>query len=305
MKNVAASVRARLGKQSKAEGQTLDFLIERFAIGRLFWRLSRSQYAKLFVLKGAQLFCLWENNPHRPTRDIDFLGFGDSSPEAVKAVFTEIFSASADPDDGLEWGRPTASPIRDDQRYGGVRVTVQVSLAGARVQIQIDVGFGDAITPKAEEHRWRDLLGYPEARLLTYPPETVIAEKLEAAVQLDINNSRMKDFYDLDWLGRYREFDFATLCEAIRNTFERRGTTLPREPPFALTQEFATDSTKQVQWKAFLRKNKLDGTSLEDLITRLSLFLLPVLTEKDRHLAWHPDSGWTDQESSGPTTSAP
>ena len=294
MKNVAASVRALLGKQSKAEGQTLDFLIERFAMGRLFWRLSRSQYADLFVLKGAQLFCLWENNPHRPTRDIDFLGFGDSSPEAVKAVFTEILSTSADPDDGLEWGMPAASSIRDDQRYGGVRLTVQVSLAGARVHIQIDVGFGDAITPQAEEHRWRDLLDYPEARLLTYPAETVIAEKLEAAVQLDINNSRMKDFYDLDWLGCHREFDFATLRAAIHNTFERRGTTLPRDTPFALTQEFATDPTKQVQWKAFLRKNKLNSTSFEDLITRLGVFLLPVLAGKSSHLTWHPDSGWAD-----------
>lgn len=293
MKNVAASVRARLGNQSKADGQTLDFLIERFAMGRLFWRLSRSRHANLFVLKGAQLFCLWQNNPHRPTRDIDFLGFGDSSQEAVKAVFTEVFSAAVDPDDGLEWGPPAAGPIRDDQRYGGVRLTVQVSLAGARVRIQIDVGFGDAVTPKAEEHRWPDLLDYPEARLLTYPPETVIAEKLEAAVQLDIDNSRMKDFYDLDWLGRHREFDFATLRAAIINTFERRGTTLPRDTPFALTQEFATDSTKQGQWKAFLRRNKLDGTSFEDLIARLSRFLLPVLAETDRHLSWHPDSGWS------------
>ena len=297
MKNVAASVRARLGQQSKAEGQTLDFLIERFAIGRLFWRLSRSTYANLFVLKGAQLFCLWENNPHRPTRDIDFLGFGDSSPEAVKAVFTEILSATVDPNDGLEWGALTAGPIRDDQRYGGVRVNVQVSLAGARVRIQIDVGFGDAITPKAEEHQWNDLLDYPEARLLTYPPETVIAEKLEAAVQLDIDNSRMKDFYDLDWLGRHREFYFATLRAAIINTFERRGTTLARDTPFALTQEFATDSTKQIQWKAFLRKNKLEGTSFEDLITRLSIFLVPVLLENVHDKHWHPSEGWRDSSS--------
>ena len=104
----------------------------------------------------------------------------------------------------------------------------------------------------------------------------------------------MKDFYDLDWLGRHREFDFATLRAAIVNTFERRGTTLPRVTPFALTQEFATDPTKQVQWKAFLRKNKLNGTSLENLITRLSLFLLPVLAENGSHLTWHPDSGWID-----------
>jgi len=297
MKNVAASVRARLGNQSKAEGQTLDFLIERFAIGRLFWRLSQSPYAKQFVLKGAQLFSIWEENPHRPTRDIDFLGFGDPSPESVNAIFTEILSSPSDPDDGLEWGIPKAGPIRDEQRYGGVRMIVQASLAGARVKIQIDVGFGDAITPQAEENQWSELLDYPEARLLTYPPETVIAEKLEAAVQLEINNSRMKDFYDLNWLSRNQRFDFAILRKAVQNTFQRRGTSLPGETPFALTEKFSKDNGKQIQWKAFLRKNKLTGVPFEEVISQLNQFLLPLLTSEASELEWLPESGWTAKPS--------
>lgn len=295
MKNVAASVRARLGNQSKAEGQTLDFLIERFAIGRLFWRLSQSAYANQFVLKGAQLFCIWQEDSHRPTRDIDFLGFGDSSPEAVNAIFTEILSTPSEPCDGLEWGPPKSGPIRDDQRYGGVRVIVQAFLAGARVKIQIDVGFGDVVTPQIEEHCWSELLDYPEARLLTYPPETVIAEKLEAAVQLDIDNSRMKDFYDLNWLSRHRQFDSTSLRTAILNTFERRGTALPGETPFALTHDFAIDAGKQVQWKAFLRKNKLKAVPFEVVISRLNQFLLPLLNDTVRNLEWQPEFGWIEK----------
>ena len=131
----------------------------------------------------------------------------------------------------------------------------------------------------------------------TYPPETVIAEKLEAAVQLELDNSRMKDFYDLDWLSRHREFDFVTLRSAVANTFERRGTTMPGEAPFALTNEFASDATKQMQWHAFLRKNKLNSKPFEQVIARLNQFLLPVLREDVSARAWHPEFGWSETAS--------
>lgn len=292
MKNVAASVRARLTNLGRAQGVGLDFMIERFAMGRLLWRLSNSSDADRFVLKGAQLFAIWEQNPHRPTRDIDFLGFGDPAVEAMRTFFTQLLAAPADPDDGLIWGELAAGPIRDDQRYGGIRIGIPVSLAGALVRIQIDIGFGDAITPEPEEHTWKELLGYPAARLRTYPPETVIAEKLEAAVQLDIDNSRMKDFYDLDWLARHRSFDFETLQQAITQTFEHRGTALPDEAPIALTDAFGADANKQIQWKAFLRKNRLDGSPLDQIIARLSAFLLPLLLEDAKGQTWQPGSGW-------------
>jgi len=151
-------------------------MIERFAIGRLLWPLSHSPEANHFILKGAQLFNLWQDNPHPTTRDIDFLGFGDHTEESIGYFFMALCSLPADTEDGLIWGKPIASPIRENQHYGGIRLVIPVSLAGAKVRIQIDVGFGDVIAPAAEEHTWKELLGYPEARSLTYLPETVIAE---------------------------------------------------------------------------------------------------------------------------------
>lgn len=294
MKNVAASVRTRLGNQAKISGVTLDFLIERYAIGRLFWRLSRSEYSSQFVLKGAQLFSLWADNPHRPTRDIDFLGLGDCSEESLKAIFTDLLRQAVEPEEGIQWGKVTTSLIRENQDYGAVRLTVTASLAGAMAKVQIDVGTGDAITPRATEHVWKDLLDFPEARLLTYPPETVIAEKLEAAVELDINNSRMKDFFDIDWLRAHRSFTYQVLRQAIQSTFERRQTPLPMNTPIALTPDFATDPGKVTQWNAFLRKSKLPPQKLEEVIQNLHTFLQPVLfPPSTRPTSWSPSTGWS------------
>jgi len=299
MKNIAASVRARLANLGQAEGIGLDFMIERFAIGRLLWRISQSPQADRFVLKGAQLFTMWEQNPHRPTRDIDFLGFGDPAEKAMEAFFIELLGAPADPEDGMIWGKPSAGPIRDDQRYGGIRIAVPVSLAGARVRIQIDIGFGDTVTPGTDELTWHELLGYPAAKLKTYPPETVIAEKLEAAVQLDIDNSRMKDFYDLDWLATHRTFDSEILHRAITRTFANRQTELPSEAPLALTEAFSSDTGKQMQWNVFLRKNRLEAKPLDQVIGRLRDFLLPVILENPSPIqkTWIPETGWTQKNS--------
>ena len=176
----------------------------------------------------------------------------------MQAIFEDLLTRPAEPDDGLIWGAVKAGPIREDQRYGGIRVTVPVSVAGAKVTIQIDIGYGDSITPDAEDHTWKELLGFPSARLLAYPPETVVAEKFEAAVNLAMSNSRMKDFFDLDWLARHQEFDAKVLGLAIRNTFERRETPLPDETPIALTNDFYLDPMKQTQWAAFLRKSRLE-----------------------------------------------
>lgn len=298
MKNIAASVRDRLMNQSKASGVPLAALLERFVIGRLLWRVSRCDGARRFVLKGAQLFSLWANAPHRPTRDLDLLGFGDCSPESLKTYFDALLAQPADPPDGLVWGEAHASHIREDQRYGGVRITVKVTLAGAIVPAQVDIGFGDAITPDPVELNWRDLLGFPEARLLTYPPETVVAEKLHAAVELGIANTRMKDFYDLDWLCENMVFDHDVLGSAIRATFLRRSTALPAEVPVALTQPFADDPAKAMQWGAFLRKNRIEAPPLPEVVRRLSEFLLPVLldTNDEATKVWKPQCGWGNHE---------
>ncbi len=294
MKNVAASVRAKLLNLSRAESVSLSALMERYATGRFLYRLAQSKYRERFILKGAQLFRIWGTKEHRPTRDLDLLGYGEATEEAIQKIFTELTQISVDPPDGLEWGAVEVAPIRDDISYGGVRATLTVHLAGARISIQIDIGFGDTITPGAVEKEWHELLHFPSARLLTYPPETVVAEKLEAAVSLGLNNSRMKDFYDLHWLQSHLDFNGKILTEAITNTFVRRATKIPEETPTAFTSEFSSDEQKLLQWSAFIRKGKLPAIELADVITEISNFLQPVLTQQVNKHHWTPSDQWTE-----------
>lgn len=296
MKNPAASIRARLLDLSRESGEPLDALTEQYATGRFLYRLASSAYRDRFVLKGAQLFRIWGAEQHRPTRDLDLLGFGDSSEEAIRSTFTELIQKPIEPADGLEWGEVKTGPIRDDLAYGGVRANVPVHLAGARLSLQIDVGFGDAITPEAVEGEWQELLDFPAARLLIYPSETVVAEKLEAAVTLGLQNSRMKDFFDLHWLGQHQSFSGELLIDSIKATFERRETPIPSETPLALTKTFSNDSGKQLQWNAFLRKGKLAAPDLDEVIESLATFLTPLLTGEAKGQTWHPESGWTNNK---------
>lgn len=277
MKHVAESIRARLLNLSRESNVPFNGLLEQYATGRFLWRLSQSRYRTRFVLKGAQLFRIWGAAMHRPTRDVDFLSDGDSSEEGVAAAFEEICQLPCNPEDGLIWGKVSGEPIRGNVEYGGIRAQLQASLAGARIPLQIDVGFGDAITPGALESEWAGLLNFPAASLLVYPPETVIAEKMEAAVTLGIRNSRMKDFFDMHWLFRHLSFDAEVLKSAIDATFERRGTEVPQGVPLALTDEFANDPSKQAQWKAFLRKSDLEFIEFGEVIAELRKFIVPML----------------------------
>ena len=294
MKNVAASVRARLLNLSRAEGVPLHALMDQYATGRFLYRLAQSEYRERFVLKGAQLFRIWEAEEHRPTRDLDLLGYGEPTEEAIQKIFTVLIQMDIDPDDGLEWGEVVVAPIRDEVEYGGIRARVDVRLAGARLGIQIDVGFGDAITPEAVEKEWHELLDFPSASLLVYPPETVVAEKLEAAVSLGIDNSRMKDFYDLHWLQGHQSFDGKILSDAVSNTFKRRATPIPEKTPVAFTEGFGSDEQKILQWSAFLRKGKLPMVDLAEVIDDLSTFLVPILTNQVSEHLWTPTEHWQE-----------
>ena len=181
MKNVAASVRARLLNQSRLSGESFNSLLDQYVTGRFLWRLSESPYQQHFILKGAQLFRLWNANAniHRPTRDLDLLGFGDPSEENLADILTEVCRLPCSPGDGLLWGEVKTGPIREEMEYGGIRAQLLATLAEARISLQIDIGFGDAVTPAPVEAEWLGLLGFPAARLFVYPPETVIAEKLD------------------------------------------------------------------------------------------------------------------------------
>jgi predicted nucleotidyltransferase component of viral defense system len=300
-KNVAHSVHQRLLNMSRSTGEDFQLLLTRYAVERLLYRLGESEHAPEFVLKGAMLFALWTGHLHRPTRDLDLLGFGDPDAERLRTVFFSLCEAAA-PDDGLVFGADTVEvrPIREEQEYGGQRVTLLVRLGSARVDLQVDVGFGDAITPAAEAVEFPTLLGMDRPRLRAYPRETVVAEKLEAMVLLGLTNSRMKDFYDVVVLARTFTFDGPDLVRAVRATFDRRKTTLPAAPPVALTDAFAADDAKRRQWAAFRKRGgseveKVVG-DLDGVVAEVRGFLGPILSAAAMNgefsFQWPPGGPW-------------
>jgi predicted nucleotidyltransferase component of viral defense system len=274
-RDVGASVRARLLNLARQKGQTLDLLLTRYAIERLLHRLSISPYRDRFVLKGAMLMTTWFDDPHRPTRDVDLLGYGDPAPEPMLATFREICAIALDDGVAFDVEGLRVELIREALDYGGLRLRTTALLSGARITVVIDVGFGDAIEPGLEEVELPVLLDLPQPKLRAYARETVIAEKFQAMVALGLANSRMKDFYDVWVLSRAYEFDEDRLARAIAATFDRRDTALPVEAPQALNATFANDPTKQRQWQAFVRDLGIEVPGLGDVVSELAAFLLP------------------------------
>jgi len=299
-KNVAASVRARLLQLAKANKEDFNYVLTRYALERLLVRLAASKHRDTFVLKGAMLFRIWSAKLHRTTKDLDLLGSGSSEPDRLRQVFEEIVSATID-DDGITYESKSvkAMRIKEGADYEGVRVNVAARLDSAKLDLQIDIGFGDAVTPRTIEVDYPTLLPMPAARLHVYPRETVVAEKLQAMVHLGIANSRMKDFFDLWFLATNFEFEGAELAKAISATFERRKTPLPVAPPLALTRGFFDDDAKKKQWKAFVGKSVLlpPGTTLETIVGLIAPFVLPpVDAAREGHAfeaTWKPNGPWT------------
>ncbi|TPK82541.1 nucleotidyl transferase AbiEii/AbiGii toxin family protein [Mesorhizobium sp. B2-4-13] len=275
IKNVGASVRARLLQLAKASGQSFDLVLTRFTLERLLFRLSRSPHANRFILKGAMLMMSWFDDPHRGTRDLDLLGFGDPSAEPMLATFRDILAQDAD--DGVQFDADALriDRIREELEYGGLRLRTTASISGARISLTIDIGFGDALEPGAEELDYPSMLDFPMPRLRGYARETVIAEKFQAMVALGRANSRMKDFYDIWILSRSFTFDDDRLPRAIAATFERRATAIPQDLPDALTHAFAEDAAKRRQWRAFVGDLAHDPGDLGNVIGDLAGFLMP------------------------------
>lgn len=277
-RNTAASVRARLLTLARQTRQDFNLVLTRYALERLLYRLGASPHAEQFLLKGALLFDLWFDIPHRPTRDADFLGFGSAELPHLEAIFKDVCAIETDGGVAFQPDTVHATEIRKEANYDGVRVTLLGLIDGARCSIQIDIGFGDAVTPEPEDVLYPVMLSeFAAPKLRVYPRYTVVAEKLEALVSLGIANSRMKDYFDLWILSRNFAFDGDTLRRAVQATFNRRKTMLPPGIPFGLTDAFAQDTQKQTQWQAFLRKNRLDALHLEDVVTSLRGFLLPII----------------------------
>ncbi len=268
-RNVGASVRQRLLNLAQARGQPLELLLTRYALERLLHRLSLSPHRERFVLKGALLLTTWFDEPHRATRDLDLLGFGDPSDDALLAVFREVMTIAADDGVSFDTAKLKIQPIREDQQYGGSRLLTTATLSGVRIPIVVDVAFGDAIEPGVEDIALPVLLDAPSPRLRAYPLETVIAEKLHAMVALGIANSRMKDYYDLWMLTRTFALDAGRLRRAVDATFARRSTPLLKGIPEGLSDAFAADANKQAQWRAFASNLSAPGPALNELVVDL------------------------------------
>ena len=269
-RNVAASIRARLKQHADARQQDFNLTLTHYGLERLLYRLSVSQHAHRYLLKGALLFSLWYNQPHRPTRDADLLGFGPDDVESAVAVFREI--GSIEVDDGLVFDVTSVkgSVIRKEAGYSGVRVDLLAALDGARIALQVDIGFGDAVTPAPKLVDYPVLLtGLPAPQLRAYPKYTVVAEKLHAVCLLGMANTRMKDYFDLWVLLTEGGLDAAELQRAVEATFARRKLALPLAVPMGLSDAFAQDAAKQRQWSAFLKKNQLQALNLGETVALL------------------------------------
>lgn len=299
LKNVAASVRDRLLNVMTERGQDFNSLLVRYAIERLLFRLAASKYRTQFILKGAMLFTAWQHVPHRVTKDVDLLGFGDSSPEALKAVFAEICVEPVD-DDGVVFDPASieAEPIRAEEEYVGVRLTFQGLLGTARLNVQVDVGFGDGFAVEPVMLQIPSLVGMPAPEVRAYRMETSISEKFEASVNLGLLNTRMKDYFDLWHLARNFAFDGQSISESIQATFKRRNTPLPTAAPVGMTEEFWSDAKRQALWLAFCKKSVRikPVPMLEEVVKFVEAFIVPPALAASRGEVfaqeWQPGGPW-------------
>ena len=296
--NFAASAYAKLKNIADHKKWNFMHLLIRYGIERFMYRLSVSPYADQFVLKGGNLFVIWQKGDNsRPTIDSDMLCLGNAEPEHLRKVFTEAALSAESADDGMRYDPQSLEihSIREETEYGGIRIFLTAYLGTARIRLQFDIGVGDVITPPPELTDFPVLLNGPVPRLKTYPMATTIAEKSEVMVSRGIINSRLKDFYDLWLLSELFDHDYATLRLAVQNTFARRHVPMPESVPEAWTPAFAADSSKTMQWAAFLRKNKTAIAPADFRIVgaRISAFLTPVFfPPSEPPVSWKAATGW-------------
>jgi len=280
-RNAGHSAFQRLLNMARTEKQNLNPLLARYATERLLYRLSISRHKNSFVLKGASMFLVWKGQNYRTTRDLDLLAFGPPGLDRISNAFTEVSQIRPEVEDGMVYLAETlrAAPIREEQEYDGIRVNLEGRLHHAHIPLQIDVGFGDAVIPGPEPVVFPSLLGMPAPVLTGYSRYSVVAEKFEAMVRLGIANSRMKDFYDIWLMSGMFDFDGATLCEAVSNTFARRRAPIPEGKPVAFTEPFFADVQKQAQWAAFVKKAQPEAPpqNLQKAVEAISGLIMPVL----------------------------
>lgn len=277
----AESIRHRLRNELRARGEDVTLGLSRYAVERFLYRLGCSVHREKFVLKGATLFAMW-GTAYRPTRDVDFTGYGSSEPQDVIKAFREICNTPDDVDQLMfDTENITAEAIRDGSEYDGLRIRIRAKLGDSDVPVQIDVGFGNAIVPGPEEREYRTILGDPPPRILAYPAESVIAEKTHAMVLLGQRNSRFKDFYDVYAMAGAFRFERTTLVQAVKATFERRRTTVQAALPEAFAAPFYSNAARGLQWRAYVTRNTLSDapSDFAQVGDRLTAFLQPIWTD--------------------------
>ena len=298
-KNITASILQKLKNYSEARKEDRGLTITNYAIERLLYRFSISQYASQFVLKGAQLFRIWTDTAYRPTRDLDLLRFGNPDIAELEQIFRNVCTVESDIQDGIVFIPETVrgEVIREGNEYDGVRVKLEFRIGRTGEFMQIDIGFGDTVNPPATEIQFPSILEMPSAKLKAYCQDTVIAEKVEAMVSLGFANSRMKDFYDVYTLSKTFHYDGTTLKDTIESTFARRNTEIPDKVPIAFSEEFAKDSVKQTQWNAFIKRNSLEPVDLIQVVEIIAAYTYPLFVaikdSKDYSFKWQPDKGWS------------
>lgn len=296
-RDIGASVRQRLLNHAHAAGRPFQEVLQYFAMERFLYRLAKSSFADQFVLKGALLLTAWKAPVTRPTMDIDLAGRTSNELDHIRSVIAKICDLVTEPD-GLEFDTASieVQRINEDAEYGGVRVRFHGTLAKARIPMQIDIGFGDVIVPEPVDVEYPAMLEFPPPVLLAYPKETVVAEKLEALTALGMLNSRIKDYYDVALLARFYPFEGALLAESIHSTFRHRSTAVEANP-VGLTEAFTSDPARAAQWRAFVRRSRLDSVwQLENIVEQVHLFaagpLAAVAANRPFSLHWRPGGPW-------------
>lgn len=303
-RDVAASVRARLLNQARQGGEEFERTLVRFSAERLLYRLGASAASDRCILKGASLLAVWLSDPYRATRDVDVLTSGAADDEAIRSLVAEICAVSC-PEDGLQFDLSglVVETIRPEEEYSGKRARFRAFLGNARIAVQLDIGFGDAVAVEPEEITYPTMLpALPAPRLRAYSRELTVAEKSEAMVKLDTRNSRMKDFHDIWALAGAFEFDGATLQRAIAACFERRGTPWTEEPPRVLAPAFYQTPEIAMRWRHYLAAGAVlvpPPSQFEMIGERIVRFLGPV---RDAIVAgeslggvWPPAGPWSQQ----------
>lgn len=297
-RNLGESVRQRLLNRARSQRRPFQELLQYFAMERFLYRLAKSPFADRFILKGALLLTAWKAPLTRPTMDIDLAGRTSNEPADIRALMSDLCVCPAEPD-GIEFDAASIEiqRIKEDAEYAGVRVRFHATLAKARIPMQIDIGFGDAIVPQPNRIEYPGMLEFPAPVLMAYPKEAVVAEKLEALTVLGLLNSRIKDYYDLAMLGRMYSFQGSLLTKAILSTFRHRGTAVDANP-IGLTEEYVADPARAIQWRAFVRRSRLDsGSELGEIVGQVRRFAQSPLSAAAREtpfdLEWQPGGPWT------------